>query len=115
MCIRDRVCGVDLAIVVAAAAEPGQVVVGEILGEPLEPRVRTEEVLPNVGAARHGVLLELAIDGLVHLVDQNTLDVTGQEVIPLAAPDDLDDVPAGAAEKSFQLLDDLAVASDRAV
>ena len=31
--------------------------------------------------------------------------------VPLAAPDDLDDVPAGAAEVRLQLLDDLAVAA----
>src|SRR5690606_10844998 len=34
---------------------------------------------------------------------------------PLTAPDDLDDVPAGAAEEALELLDDLAVAADRAV
>src|SRR5262249_11847133 len=33
----------------------------------------------------------------------------------VTAPDDLDDVPAGAAEGGFQLLDDLAVAADGAV
>ena len=31
------------------------------------------------------------------------------------APDDLDDVPAGAAEQRFEFLDDLAVAAHRAV
>ena len=112
---RGAVCGVDLAVVVAAAPEPGQVFVGEILGEPLEARVRAEEMLPNVGPARHRVLLELAVDGLVHLVDENTVDVPGEQVVPLAGPDNLDHVPAGAAEKPFQLLDDLAVAPDRTV
>ena len=38
-----------------------------------------------------------------------------EERIPVAAPDDFDDVPAGAAERAFQLLDDLAVAAHRAV
>src|SRR5690606_31729983 len=41
--------------------------------------------------------------------------VAGEQVIPLAAPDDLDDVPAGAAEERLELLDDLAIASDRTV
>src|ERR687889_2069981 len=31
------------------------------------------------------------------------------------SPDDLDDVPAGSAEVGLELLDDLAVAADRAV
>jgi pyruvate dehydrogenase complex dehydrogenase (E1) component len=38
-----------------------------------------------------------------------------QQLIPLAAPDDLDDVPAGTAEERLELLDDLAVAAHRAV
>ena len=39
----------------------------------------------------------------------------GQQLVPARAPQDLDDVPAGAAEIAFQLLDDLAVAAHRAV
>ena len=38
-----------------------------------------------------------------------------EERIPVAAPDQLDDVPAGAAELALELLDDLAVAAHRAV
>ena len=43
------------------------------------------------------------------------LGVLGEQRIPQAAPDHLDDVPAGAAEHAFQFLDDLAVAAHRAV
>jgi hypothetical protein len=43
------------------------------------------------------------------------LAVLGQQRIPVAAPEHLDDVPAGAAEGGFQFLDDLAVAAHRAV
>ncbi len=107
--------GVDLAVVVAATAEPGQLVVREVLDQAPQPRVGAEEVLADVGPAGHGELLELAVEGLVHLVDEDALDVAGQQVVPLAAPDDLDHVPAGAAEEPLQLLDDLAVAADRAV
>jgi len=39
----------------------------------------------------------------------------GEELVPATAPDHLDDVPAGAAEVAFQLLDDLAVAAHWAV
>ena len=39
----------------------------------------------------------------------------GQQLVPARAPDHLDDVPAGAAEVAFELLDDLAVAAHRAV
>ena len=112
---RGLVGGVDLAVVVAAAAQLGQVVVGQVLDELPEPRIRPEEVLADVGAAGDRELLELPVERLVHLLDEQAVDVAGQEVVPLAAPDDLDDVPAGAAERGLELLDDLAVAADRAV
>ena len=63
----------------------------------------------------HRVALELAVDGGVHLVEQHAVLVLGQQLVPLRAPDDLDDVPAGAAEDRLQLLDHLAVAAHRAV
>ena len=112
---RGLVRGVDLAVVVAAAAELGQVVVGQVLDELREPRVGPEEVLADVGAAGDRELLELAVERLVHLLDEQAVDVAGEQVVPLAAPDDLDDVPAGAAERRLELLDDLAVAAHRAV
>src|SRR5690606_522736 len=41
--------------------------------------------------------------------------VPGQGRVPVAAPDGLDDVPAGATAVAFPLLDDLAVAAHRAI
>ncbi len=107
--------GVQLAVVVAAAGQVAQVVVGEVLDQRPQPGVGAEEVLPDVGAVLGGVLLELAVDGGVHLVEQHAVDVAGQQLVPLPAPHHLDDVPAGAAEGGLELLDDLAVAADRAV
>ena len=112
---RGLVGGVDLAVVVAAAAELREVVVGEVLDELAQARIRAEEVLADVGAAGDRELLELAVERLVHLLDEDAVDVAGEQVVPLARPDDLDDVPAGAAERRLELLDDLAVAADRAV
>ena len=112
---RRLVRRVDLAVVVAAAAELREVVVGEVLDELAQPRVGPEEVLPDVGAAGDRELLELAVERVVHLLDEDAVDVAGEELVPLAGPDDLDDVPAGAAEGRLELLDDLAVAADRAV
>src|SRR5205823_2117294 len=77
--------------------------------------ILAEEVLANVGAAGDGVLLKFAVDHLAHALDEQPALVGGEERIPLAAPDDLDNVPARAAEGSFQLLNDLAVAAHRAV
>ena len=106
---------VELAVVVAAAGQVAEVVVGEVLDQLPQPRVGAEEVLADVGAGLDRVLLELAVDGRVHLVEQDAVDVAGQQLVPLRAPDDLDHVPAGAAEHRLELLDDLAVAADRAV
>src|SRR5207302_707079 len=79
------------------------------------PRVAAEEVLPDVRAGLHAVGLELAVRRGVHLVDQHAVGVLGQQRVPVAAPDDLDHVPACTAEERLELLDDLAVAAHRAV
>ena len=107
--------GVHLAVVVAAAGQLPQVVVGQVLDHLAQPRVAAEEVLADVGAGLDRVGLELAVRRGVHLVDEHAVAVVGEQRIPVAAPDDLDDVPAGAAEVRLQLLDDLAVAAHRAV
>ena len=107
--------GVELVVVVAAAGQGAQLVVGEVLDHLAQAGVGAEEVVADVGAALDRVLLELAVEGGVHLVEQDAVDVAGQQLVPLRAPDDLDDVPARAPEHRLQLLDDLAVAPDRAV
>jgi hypothetical protein len=52
---------------------------------------------------------------LFHALHQDAVLVLREQRIPVGTPDDLDDVPAGAAEVGFELLDDLAVAAHRAV
>ena len=106
---------VDLAVVVAAAGQVADLVVGQVLDHGAQPRVAAEEVLPGVGAGLDRVGLELAVRGGVHLVDQDAVGVLGQQRVPVPAPDHLDHVPARAAEGRLELLDDLAVAADRAV
>ncbi len=107
--------GVELAVVVAAAGQVAELVVAQVLDHLAQPRVGAEEVLADVGARLDRVALELAVDGGVHLVEQHAVVVLGQQLVPLRAPDHLDDVPAGAAEDGLELLDDLAVAAHRAV
>src|SRR6185312_8373153 len=106
---------VDLAVVVAAALEAPQLVIGVVLHQFRDARVAAEEVLAHVGAALGLVGLVVAIRSDVHEVDERTLAVARQQAVPLATPDDLDDVPAGAAEEALELLDDLAVAANRPV
>ena len=110
-----RVGPVDLAVVVAAAPQLGQLVVGEVLDQGAQARVGAEEVLADVGAVRHREALVVAVERLVHLRQQHAVLVACEQVVPLARPDHLDHVPAGAAEDGLELLDDLAVAAHRAV
>ena len=112
---RGRVGGVDLAVVVAATTELGEVVIGQVLDELAQPWIRPEEGLADRGAVAHGEALEVAVERLVHLVEQDAVLVARQQVVPLARPDDLDHVPAGAAEDRLELLDDLSVAANRTV
>ena len=83
---RDLVRGVELAVVVPAARQLLQVVVGEVLDHLLQPRVGTEEVLADVRARLDRVLLELAVDGGVHLVDEHAVDVAGEQLVPARDP-----------------------------
>ena len=62
----------------APSAEPGEVVVGEVLDQGRQPRVRPEEVLPDVVTGFHREPLELPVQGGVHLVDQHAVGVSGQ-------------------------------------
>ena len=112
---RHLVGRVELPVVVPAAWEHAEVVVGEVLDEALEAWVGAEEVLADVAARLDRVLLELPVDGGVHLVDQHAVHVAREKVVPAPTPDDLDHVPARAPERGLELLDDLAIAADGAV
>ena len=106
---------VQLAVVVTAARQVDEVLVAEVGDHLAQARVGPEEVVADVRAVLDAVALELAVDGVVELVQQHAVVVVGQQLVPLRTVDDLDDVPAGAAEHGFELLDDLAVAAHRPV
>ena len=59
--------------------------------------------------------LVVAIDTLFHAPQQKACVVACKEFVPVAAPDDLDDVPSSAEEYAFKLVDDALVAAHRAV
>ena len=98
-----------------AAGKGPQLVVAQVLDQLAQAGIGAEEVLADVGARLDGQLLVLAVDGRVHAVEQDAVDVLGQKGVPARAPDDLDHVPAGAAEHGLELLDDLPVAAHRTV
>jgi hypothetical protein len=107
--------GVDLAVVVPAALEIPDLLVRVALDELGGARVAAEEVLPDVCAALGLVGLVVAVRRAVHQVDESAVAVAGEQLIPLAAPHHLDDVPSRTAEEALELLDDLPVAAHRAV
>ena len=106
---------VDLDRIVAAERHLLQLVVRQVLDHVEQPRIDAPEMLAHVRARFDGVLLILAVDDLAHALHEQAVAILGEQRIPLAAPEDLDHVPAGAAERGFELLDDLAVAAHRAV
>src|ERR1700687_6273685 len=77
--------------------------------------VGPEEVLPQVFAVCNDEPLRLAVGGLVHAIHEDAVDVAREQLVPLATPDDLDDLPTRTTEDRLELLDDLAVAAARAV
>lgn len=110
-----RIGGVDLLVVVTAAAQVQDLVVGHVLDHVAQPRVVPEEVLTDVRTGLGGVRLELTVRRGVQLVDQDARAVLREQRVPGTVPDQLDDIPSGAAELRLQLLDDLAVAAHRTV
>ena len=57
----------------------------------------------------------IPVKRLLHAFPQQAVPIPGQKPVPFTAPDHLDHVPVGATETAFQFLDDLAVATHRAV
>ena len=106
---------VHLHRIVAAEGHLLELVVAQVLDHLEQPRIDAPEMLAEIGAGLDGVLLILAVDDLAHALDEQAVAILGEQRIPLAPPEDLDHVPAGAAERGFELLDDLAVAAHRAV
>ena len=106
---------VDLFRIVAAERQLLELLVREVLDHLEQARMRAPEMLAHVGAGLDRVLLILAVDDFAHALDEQAFGVLLEQGIPLGAPDALDDVPAGAAEDRFELLDDLAVAAHRSV
>src|SRR6476620_9523642 len=110
--LRGRSIGsIDLLRIMAATGQCPDLVVGHAGDHRLQFRILAKEMLPHVGAVFGLEVLVLAVDCLLHALQQDAGGVASNQRIPARAPDVLDDVPAGAAEDAFQLLDDLAIAA----
>ena len=99
----------------SAAVERPDLVVSPVGDHRRQLRVLAKKMLADVGAVLGFEVLVLAVDGLLHPPEQNAGGVAGDELVPAGSPQHLDHVPAGAAEDRLQLLNDLAIAADRAI
>jgi hypothetical protein len=106
---------IDLLLVVAASHQGPDFVVAHVGDHLQRARVAAKEVLAHIGTIECLERLEVAVERIHHQVTQRAVLVLGQQRIPVAAPEQLDDVPARATELAFEFLHDLAVAAHRAI
>ena len=105
----------NLARVMAAARQLPDLLVRPVGDHCRGLGIAAEEFLADIGAVLGLEILIFAVDAFFHQLAQAAGHVLGQKLVPARAPDQFDDVPAGAAEIRLKLLDDLAVAAHRAV
>ena len=101
----------NLSVVVSAATQAHQIFITEMRNKLRQCRLRPKKVLTDICATSHGVLLELTVNGAVHLAHQVASFILCKEWIPLARPDHLDHIPASTAEETLELLHDLPVSA----
>src|SRR5205823_1267780 len=80
-----------------------------------QTRISAKEVLPEVSATLDEKFLVLAVSDLAHPTHQQTIAIVLNQAVPIAAPNNLDHVPARTAEDRFEFLNNFAVATHRAV
>src|SRR5208337_2141849 len=112
---RRLIRGVHFDRVVTAQPHAGELLVRKMLDHLQQPGIGAEKILPEIRAALHEIFLVLAVGDLAHAPDEQAIAIGLNDRIPIAAPDQLDDVPSRAAENRLQFLDDLAVSADRSV
>ncbi len=112
---RRVVSRIHLLRVMATTAQVPDVVIAH-LGHHLQGLgITAEEMLAHIGAVVGLEGLVVAVQRVHHDLAQRAVLVTRQQRVPVAAPQQLDHVPAGTAESAFKFLNDLAVAAHRAV
>ena len=107
--------GMDLHQVVAAALEPIDLLIGHALRELSQGLALSEEVLAVVLAVARREGLHFAVDRVGEGVCQRTGEVACKKAVPVAAPDQLDHIPAGSGKQALKLVDDATVATHRAI
>ncbi len=106
---------IDLARIVSAEAQPPQTFIGHGLDKLKQTRITSEEMLANVRARGNDQLLVFAVHQFAHALHQQPFGVAFEDGVPLASPQDLDDVPSSPAKGRFQFLNNLSIPAYRSV
>ena len=72
-------------------------------------------MLARVGAAVKLTVLQLTIAHLIHSLEEQSRLVALQQWVPSPTPNHFNDVPAGTAENTLELLNNFSVATHRSV
>ena len=72
-------------------------------------------MLAYVRARGNHQLLIFAVHQFAHALDQQALGIAFEDGVPLASPQNFDDVPACAAERGFEFLNNLSIAAHGAI
>ena len=112
---RRRIGRMNFYQVMAAAFQAVNLLVGHALRQPRQFFVLAKKVVAVKAPVFGGEGLHLAVNRVGKCVGQCACEVTCKQAVPVAAPDQLDDVPAGPGKQFFQLVDDAAIAAHRAV
>ena len=75
-------------------------------------RVFTEKMFAHVVAFFQRKVLHFSIKNFIHAFDEQTCIILLKQMVPVIAPDHLNNVPACALESGFQFLDDFTISTD---
>src|ERR1035438_7327071 len=93
---------VDFLRIVSAPAEGENLFVGHVFHKLQQLGIFSEEFFTDVGAVLGFEALILAVQGLTHALDQKAAGIASEQRVPIAAPENFDDIPARASESGFQ-------------
>ena len=110
-CVR----GIHFVRVMPPAVEVHDVVVAQVFDQFQRLGVLAKKVLARIRATVELTVLQLTVAHLVHDFLQVTTLIALNERVPLAPPNDFDDMPTRTAEYSLELLNDLAVTANRPI
>src|ERR1700676_2650290 len=112
---RGFVSAVNLLRIVSSEPHLMELLVGEMLDHLQKTAIDTKKMLAEVCAGFDAILLILAVHHFAHALYEKAVAIFFKQRIPIAYPEDFDNVPSGAAKNGFQLLNDLAVSAHPAI